>query len=81
MTIRNSNNEATAYWFELRTDRKDNILEVVDQGGIDAEDLGSEGGTHTYKPSLAVNTNRVSVFGFFASSPNLFFRRICGCSG
>jgi hypothetical protein len=67
-TVVNDSGEAEAHWFEL--DTLGGSITLVDQGGIDGEDIAT--GTFTSFPSVAVNKYDQVMFGFSASAPTIY---------
>jgi len=61
--------QATAYWVALDTSTLSNIT-VADQGSIGGEDIAND--THTFFPSIAVNSRKDVVIGFSASGPGIY---------
>ncbi len=58
--------QATAHWLHLGT----SPIGLFDQGSIDGEDIAT--GTHTFFPSIAVNSAGDVAIGFSASAPTIF---------
>ena len=61
--------EATAHWWELETSVLANIS-VEQQGDVSGEDIAA--GTHTFFPSIAVDSAGNMGIGFAASAPGIF---------
>jgi hypothetical protein len=67
-----SESETTAFWVRLDTSANTGIggIVVADSGLIGGEDISTD--TTTFFPSVAVNGNGETMFGFSASAPNIF---------
>ena len=61
--------QATAYWVILN-DNSGGIPTLNNQGKVGGEDI--ETGTHTYYPSIAMNSNEDLAIGFAASGPSIY---------
>lgn len=61
--------QATAHWFHLNTTTF-NMSTVTDQGNISGNDIAPT--THTFYPSVAVNSAGALGFGFAASAPTIY---------
>jgi hypothetical protein len=62
--------QATAHWFRLDTTAIPGPILVADQGNVGGEDIA--GGTWTFYPALAVNSNGDAQFGFSASATSIY---------
>ncbi len=58
--------QATVFWFRIKTDS----LSLLDYGFWGGEDLGV--GTHTFYPSIAVDSSLNVSIGFGASGPSIY---------
>lgn len=61
--------QATAHWWELDTTTLA-LITLAQQGDVGGEDLASD--THTFFPSIAVNTAGDAAIGFSASASTIF---------
>ncbi len=61
--------QATAHWFHLNTTTF-NMSTVTDQGNISGNDIAPT--THTFYPSIAVNSAGALGLGFAASAPTIY---------
>ena len=68
-TVNPGNGQATAHWFDFNATGVGAVT-LAQQGNIDGEDIAP--GTHTFFPSVAVNTQGTIAFGFAASAPSIF---------
>jgi hypothetical protein len=59
--------QATAHWYRMSIPL---TSPVSDQGNIGGEDIAT--GTHTYYPSIAVNSSGDAIIGFSASAPTIY---------
>jgi hypothetical protein len=66
-----SSGEVTAVWIQVDVSNWSTAGPTVAQiGFLTGDDIAAN--THTFYPSVAVNKNGVSAFGFSASGPNIF---------
>jgi hypothetical protein len=61
--------EPTATWIQVNVSNW-TTPKILQKGYITGEDISS--GTHTFYPSVAVNTDGVAAFGFSASGSNIY---------
>jgi hypothetical protein len=63
------NDQATAHWFEINTEQLDSLT-LEDQGNVSGEDIAI--GSHTFMPSVAVNSGEEVAISFSASAPSIY---------
>jgi len=68
-TVNPGNNQATAHWWDFSATGVGDAS-LSQQGNIDGEDIAV--GTHTFYPSVAVNSSGTVAFGFSASAASIF---------
>ena len=69
-TIVNSSTEATVHWVKATASSSTPSTPISDQGDIGGEGIAT--GTHTFMPSIAVNSSGDMIVGFAASASTIF---------
>ncbi len=61
--------QATVHWYSIDTSNL-GVLSLLDQGNVDGEDIATN--THTFFPSIAVNSSDGIAIGFAASGAGIY---------